>query len=135
MDEYEIQLKYRSQEIAEYKQRISDLENDMEEKDREIDLQRRQKSSMLVRLEREKRALVEQMELLDEKLETEKLKTEVQKKKGSALKFNDGPSSDYYEDQDSMYGSHYGNNGKNSGRAKALEDLMDDRSSLYSTGE
>jgi hypothetical protein len=135
VDEYENQLKYRSQEIAEYKKRISDLENDMEQKDREMDLQRRQKSSMLVRLEREKRALVEQMELLDEKLETEKLKTEVKKKKGTAMKYNDAPSRHYYEDQGSESGSYFGISGENSGAAKTMDDLMGNRSSLYIIGE
>ena len=74
------------------------------------------------------------MELLDEKLETEKLKTEVQKKKGTAMKYNDSLSHDY-ENQDSEPGSYIANSGKNVGAEKAMEELRKNCSSLYNIGE
>ncbi|KAI9048253.1 hypothetical protein LZ554_008048 [Drepanopeziza brunnea f. sp. 'monogermtubi'] len=63
------------QMVLEFRTRIQNLEEAIKQKDRSLDHSRRDYSSAVVRLEREKRALVEQTGVLEEQLETQKTMT------------------------------------------------------------
>jgi hypothetical protein len=96
LDEYEDKVDKVNEELNEAKQRIRSLENDLQKKNRALDLQRREQSSMVIRLEREKRALVEQLAIVEQRMDIEKVRAKMSTQtKEVVLGLNDGMKKQY----------------------------------------
>jgi hypothetical protein len=100
----------RGEEITEDKGRITELQNELSKSTRELDISRRDQSKTILRLEREKNALVDKIGILETTLATERLKViNADEVKKVVTKYSDEVKESYdfyrefYEKQTAVY--------------------------------
>jgi len=76
LDEYEERLEKTGRRLDTFKQRVRELEDEVQKRIKAMEIQLQENLSTVSALEQEKRQLVEQVTLLEQKIDVEKLKAD-----------------------------------------------------------